>query len=43
MLLSFPIAASFAQKGQPYIHDPSTIAYCGDKYHIFGTGGGGLI
>lgn len=43
MLLSFPLAASFAQTGQPYIHDPSTIAYCSDKYYTFGTGGGGLI
>jgi predicted ribosome-associated RNA-binding protein Tma20 len=43
MLLSFPLAASFTQTGEPYIHDPSTIAYCGDKYYTFGTGGGGLI
>ena len=32
-----------AQVGQPYIHDPSTIAECGGKYYTFGTGGGGLI
>lgn len=32
-----------AQIGQPYIHDPSTIAECGGKYYTFGTGGGGLI
>ncbi|MBQ8157916.1 MAG: family 43 glycosylhydrolase [Prevotella sp.] len=32
-----------AQTGQPYIHDPSTIAYCDGKYYTFGTGGGGLI
>ncbi len=32
-----------AQEGQPYIHDPSTIAECEGKYYTFGTGGGGLI
>ena len=32
-----------AQIGQPYIHDPSTIAECDGKYYTFGTGGGGLI
>lgn len=32
-----------AQVGQPYIHDPSTIAECEGKYYTFGTGGGGLI
>lgn len=32
-----------AQTGEPYIHDPSTIAECGGKYYTFGTGGGGLI
>lgn len=34
---------SQAQTGQPYIHDPSTIAECDGKYYTFGTGGGGLI
>jgi len=34
---------SQAQTGQPYIHDPSTIAVCDGKYYTFGTGGGGLI
>lgn len=29
--------------GEPYIHDPSTIAECEGKYYTFGTGGGGLI
>ena len=33
----------FAQSGAPYIHDPSTIAFCEGKYYTFGTGGGGLI
>ncbi len=32
-----------AQIGQPYIHDPSTIAECDGRYYTFGTGGGGLI
>ena len=35
--------AAFAQVGQPYIHDPSTITLCDGKYYTFGTGGGGLI
>ncbi len=34
---------SKAQIGQPYIHDPSTLAECDGKYYTFGTGGGGLI
>lgn len=33
----------YAQTGEPYIHDPSTIMECGGKYYTFGTGGGGLI
>ena len=36
-------SAANAQIGQPYIHDPSTIAECEGKYYTFGTGGGGLI
>ena len=40
--LSLALAAN-AQIGQPYIHDPSTIAECEGKYYTFGTGGGGLI
>ena len=35
--------SSFAQEGQPWIHDPSTIMECDGKYYTFGTGGGGLI
>ncbi len=31
-----------AQTGEPFIHDPSTIAECGGKYYTFGTGEGGL-
>ena len=34
---------AIAQTGEPYIHDPSTIAECEGKYYTFGTGGGGLI
>ena len=32
-----------AQVGQPYIHDPSTIAECDGRFYTFGTGGGGLV
>lgn len=32
-----------AQVGNPYIHDPSTLAECDGKYYTFGTGQGGLI
>ena len=32
-----------ALDGDPYIHDPSTVAYDNGKYYAFGTGGGGLI
>lgn len=32
-----------ALNGEPYIHDPSTIAFSDGKYYTFGTGGGGLI
>ena len=32
-----------ALNGEPYIHDPSTIAFSDGKYFAFGTGGGGLI
>jgi arabinan endo-1,5-alpha-L-arabinosidase len=38
--LSGPAAAL---EGEPYIHDPSTVAYENGKYYVFGTGGGGLI
>ena len=31
--------AALAQVGQPYIHDPSTLAECDGKYYTFGTGG----
>ena len=37
------VLTSKAQTGNPYIHDPSTIALCDGRYYTFGTGGGGLI
>ena len=44
LLAALAIAtAANAQIGQPFIHDPSTIAECDGKYYTFGTGGGGLI
>ena len=35
--------SAYAQVGEPYIHDPSTIVKCDGKYYTFGTGSGGLI
>jgi len=32
-----------ALDGEPYIHDPSTIAISDGRFYVFGTGGGGLI
>jgi len=32
-----------AQIGQPFMHDPSTIAECDGKYYTLGTGNGGLM
>lgn len=40
-LLSINTAS--AQTGEPFIHDPSTLAECDGKYYTFGTGQGGLI
>ena len=42
-VLALMSMAAFAQDGQPWIHDPSTIMECDGKYYTFGTGGGGLI
>ena len=36
------IKAVNAQVGEPFIHDPSTIALCDGKYYTFGTGEGGI-
>jgi len=43
LCFSSPFVSTSAQVGDPFIHDPSTIAYCEGKYYTFGTGGGGLI
>ena len=42
-LLCLCTTEATAQVGEPYIHDPSTLAECDGKYYTFGTGGGGLI
>ena len=43
-ILSITTLSSQAQlTGEPFIHDPSTIAVSDGKYYTFGTGGGGLI
>jgi arabinan endo-1,5-alpha-L-arabinosidase len=45
--LSVAVPALTAQApaldGEPYIHDPSTIAFSDGKFFTFGTGGGGLM
>ena len=41
-LLSCASLQASAQVGEPFIHDPSTIAECDGKYYTFGTGEGGL-
>ncbi|MBO9579275.1 MAG: family 43 glycosylhydrolase [Sphingobium sp.] len=42
--LLFLQAPAFAQlAGEPFIHDPSTIAESGGKYYTFGTGRDGLV
>ena len=43
VFVALTAAYASAQIGEPYIHDPSTIALCDGKYYTFGTGGGGLI
>src|ERR1035437_8557193 len=47
IVLAAVVPVLFAQapalNGEPYIHDPSTIAFSDGKYFTFGTGGGGLI
>ena len=37
------VAQAPALNGEPYIHDPSTIAFSDGKYFAFGTGGGGRV
>ena len=41
--LLLALDSAYAQVGEPYIHDPSTIVKCDGKYYTFGTGSGGLI
>ena len=41
-LLSSSAYETEAQVGEPFIHDPSTIALCDGKYYTFGTGEGGI-
>jgi arabinan endo-1,5-alpha-L-arabinosidase len=43
LLLLSASRPAVALDGDPYIHDPSTIAYDNGKYYVYGTGGGGLI
>jgi arabinan endo-1,5-alpha-L-arabinosidase len=37
------LSRAMAVDGEPYIHDPSTIAFSDGKFFTFGTGGGGLM
>lgn len=39
----FTLQSASAQTGEPFIHDPSTLAECDGKWYTFGTGGGGII
>lgn len=41
--VSLLASVASAQIGAPFIHDPSTIAYCDGRYYTFGTGEGGLM
>lgn len=43
MLPPCALSQAPALNGEPYIHDPSTVAMSDGKYYVFGTGGGGLI
>jgi arabinan endo-1,5-alpha-L-arabinosidase len=43
LLLTLPNAAGAQMAGEPFIHDPSTIAYSDGKYYTFGTGSDGLV
>ncbi|MDE6285951.1 MAG: family 43 glycosylhydrolase [Muribaculaceae bacterium] len=43
LALAAPATVLARTEGEPYIHDPSTIALCDGRYFTFGTGGGGLI
>ena len=41
--LSALVMGAYAQTGDIFIHDPSTIVKCNGIYYTFGTGGGGLM
>ena len=43
LVAMFAFSSAKAQIGQPWIHDPSTLAYSDGKWWTFGTGGGGLV
>ena len=43
VLSSLYIAGVYAQTGDIFIHDPSTIVECDGRYYTFGTGSGGLM
>ncbi len=42
-LMMIAALPAYAQTGEPYIHDPSTIVECDGKYYTYGTGEGGLM
>jgi len=43
LLSVYPFHPCLALNGDPYIHDPSTVAYDNGKYYVYGTGNGGLV
>jgi arabinan endo-1,5-alpha-L-arabinosidase len=43
LLSQGPSGYAPALNGEPFIHDPSTLAFSDGKWFTFGTGGGGLI
>ena len=43
LFLALPNAAGAQLAGEPFIHDPSTIAYSDGQFYTFGTGSGGLV
>ena len=42
-LLALAARPASALNGDPYIHDPSTVAEDHGKYYVYGTGNGGLV
>ena len=43
IIMALSAISAYAQIGNVYIHDPSTVVMSDGKYFTFGTGGGGLI